>query len=46
MLWLVPDESRVGVLAKVISRQPTEARALFAVALSEQAVARLRQGAG
>jgi len=45
VLWLVPDESRAGVLAKVISRQPTEARALFAVALSEQAVARLRQGA-
>ena len=45
VLWLVPDESRAGVLAKVISRQPTEAQSLFAVALSEQAVARLRQGA-
>jgi hypothetical protein len=45
VLWLVPDESRAGVLAKVISRQPSEARSLFAVALFEQAVTRLRQGA-
>lgn len=45
VLWLVPDESRVGVLTKVISRQPPEARALFVVSRAGDVVTRLRQGA-
>lgn len=45
VLWLVPDEPRVGVLAKVIARQPAEARSLFVVSRTGDVVARLRQGA-
>jgi hypothetical protein len=46
VLWLVSDVERGGVLSKVIARQPGDARSLFTVALQDEAVARLCQGAG
>ena len=46
VLWLVPDVQRGRVLSKVIARQPSEPQSLFTVAVYDEAVARLRQGAG
>jgi hypothetical protein len=46
MLWVVPDEQREAVLVDVITRQPADARPLFAVARFAEAVERLVQGAG
>jgi hypothetical protein len=46
VLWLVPDERRAGLLARVIARQPADSASLFAVSLHEHAVERICQGAG
>ena len=46
VLWLVPDTRRQDRLMAVVARQPANARSLFAVAEYEDALARLRQGAG
>jgi hypothetical protein len=45
VLWLVPDRARMGALTAVVERQPTDARSLFAVAIVDDAVMRLRRGA-
>jgi hypothetical protein len=45
VLWLVPDEPRHAAVVDVIGRQPAEAWPLFAVALFEDGVERLLQGA-
>ena len=44
VLWLVRDAARVEVLARVIARQPMEARSLFVVALHDAAVDRMLRG--
>jgi hypothetical protein len=45
VLWLVPDASRYQQLVETLAKQPAEAWSLFAVALFDDAVSRLAQGA-
>jgi hypothetical protein len=45
VLWLVPDAGRTAVLMRVVERQPREMQRVFAVAITTDAVLRLRQGA-
>lgn len=45
VLWLVPDERRHAVLVDIWGRQPAEAWRLFTVALFDDSIARIAQGA-
>jgi hypothetical protein len=45
VLFLVPDEPRYAALVEVFGRQPAEAWPLFVVALADDAVGRIVQGA-
>jgi hypothetical protein len=45
VLWLVPDERRYAALINVFGRQPAESWQLHAVALANEAVKRITQGA-
>ncbi|MCE7006603.1 replication-relaxation family protein [Kibdelosporangium philippinense] len=45
VLWLVPDQRRYDALIEVFGRLPVDVWPLFTVALAEDAVARIAQGA-
>jgi hypothetical protein len=45
VLWLVPDKRRQAALVEVLGRQPAEAWPLFTVALFDDGVGRIAQGA-
>lgn len=45
VLWVVPDKVRADALAAVFNRLPDEVQPLFAVAVADEAVNRIAQGA-
>jgi hypothetical protein len=45
VLWLVPDEKRKAAIVDALGRQPAVSWPLFTVALFDQAVPRIAQGA-
>jgi hypothetical protein len=45
VLWLVPDDKRQGTIVDVLGRQPAISWPLYVVALFDQAVPRIAQGA-
>jgi Replication-relaxation len=45
VLWLVPDMARYNTLIDVLGRQPAEVWPLFTVAVFEEAISRIAQGA-